>query len=215
MPCDCCGVGSQFDDRVARKDLRRYQRRGPDAPTKLLLAGVDAFRFLPDPTLIDIGGGIGAIHHHLLERGFATATQVDASADYLQASASEAERRGHSGRVVFRHGDFRTVAPGLEPADLITLHRVVCCDPDYESLLGAVADRARRAIAFSYPRDRWYIRAGFALFNAARRLFRTPFRIYVHPPAAMAAVLVSHGLRRQSGTGTWLWEIELYARESP
>jgi len=97
----------------------------------------------------------------------------------------------------------------------VTLHRVVCCDPDYESLLGAAANHAKRALVFTYPRDRWYVRAAFRLINLSRRLLRTSFRVYVHPPSAMAAVLASHGLRRESGSGTWLWEVELYARESP
>jgi len=46
--------------------------------------------------------------------------------------------------------------PGaVEPADLVVLHRVVCCYPDYERLLAAAADHGRRALVFSYhPRTR-------------------------------------------------------------
>jgi hypothetical protein len=39
----------------------------------------------------------------------------------------------------------------VEPADMVVLHRVVCGYPDYERLLGAAADHARRALVFSYP----------------------------------------------------------------
>jgi len=210
--CNCCSVGGVFDDGIARKDLRQYRRRGPDAATRRLLAALDATPHPPQATLIDIGGGIGVIHHHLLDHGYERAAHVDASEAYLAVARSEAEQRGHGGRVTFHCGDFREVAPGLPPADLVTLHRVVCCDPDYAGLLGAAADHARTALAFTHPKDRWYIRAGFALFNAGRALFRLRFRIHVHSPAAMAAVLERHGLRRRAGDGTWLWAVEIYER---
>lgn len=213
MACDCCGVGDQFDDGVARNDLRRYRRRGPAAATKQLLAALDALHLAPSATLIDIGGGIGAIHHHLLEHGFARAAHVDASSAYLTAAAGEADRLGHSGRVTFYQGDFREVAPNLPPADAVTLDRVVCCDPDYESLLGAAANHARRALAFIYPRDRWYVRAAFAVVNAWQRVRRVAFRVYVHPPAAMAGVLAAQGLRLSAQGGTFLWVMELHVRE--
>jgi magnesium-protoporphyrin O-methyltransferase len=40
---------------------------------------------------------------------------------------------------------------GVAPADLVVLHRVVCCYPDYGRLLGAAAAHARRLVVFSYP----------------------------------------------------------------
>ena len=52
------------------------------------------------------------------------------------------ERRGHAGRVTFRLGDFKVVAPDLPLADVVTLDRVVCCDPDFTSLLTAAADQS-------------------------------------------------------------------------
>ena len=43
-----------------------------------------------DATLLDIGGGIGAIQHELLAAGAAHATSVDASAAYLEAAQRRA-----------------------------------------------------------------------------------------------------------------------------
>lgn len=107
------------------------------------------------------------------------------------------------------------MAPSLPPSDVVTLHRVVCCDPDYAGLLGAAADHARNILAFTYPRDRWYLRAAVALSNLWLRLRRVDFRGYVHSPAAMASVLDRHGMRCRSRDGTWLWALELYEREAP
>ena len=210
--CRCCATDQQFDHRLAVHDLRRFHRRGPDPATQQLLDAVRESPLPPGPTLLDIGGGIGAIQHVLLEHGFARAAQVDASQAYLAVAATEAARLGHSGRVSFTHADFRAVAPTVEAADVVTLDRVVCCDPDYAGLLGAAADHTGRLLAFTYPRARWYTRLYVATMNAWRRLRGEPFRSYIHPPAAMTAVLERRGLRRRWVGGTWIWTAELFER---
>ena len=180
-----------------------------------MLAAVLAYPLPPNPSLLDVGGGIGALHHALLDRGFARALHIDGSQAYLATAAEEAARLGHAGRVTFRQGDFASMAPSLPPADVVTLDRVVCCDPDFTRLLTAAADRARCAVAFSYPRRRWVVRAVIAAGNAARRLTGRAFRVYVHPPAAMAAVLERAGFRRRWMGGSWVWAVELFERQPP
>ena len=213
--CHCRAVNREFDPRIARRDLLRFLRRGPEPSTRHILAAVLAFPLPPEPTLLDVGGGIGVLHHALLDRGFASALQIDISDAYLATAAAEAARRGHAGRVAFRQGDFSSLAPSLPRADVVTLDRVVCCDPDFARLLAAAADRARCAVAFSYPRPRWLVRAFVATANAARRLVGRAFRAYVHPPAAMAAVLERSGFRRRWAGGTWVWAVELFERRPP
>lgn len=211
--CHCQAVDQQFDRRIAQRDLRRFLRRGPESTTRHILAALADAPIPPEPTLLDVGGGIGVLHHMLLDRGFARAVHVDASEAYLATAAAEAQRRGHAGRVAFRQGDFSTMAATLPRADVVTLDRVVCCDPDYARLLAAAADRARCAVAFSYPRPRWLVRAFVATANGARQLFGRAFRGYVHPPAAMAAVLEQSGFRRSSMGRTWVWAVELFLRK--
>jgi hypothetical protein len=58
---------------------------------------------------------------------------------------------------------FAVLAGKLPDADVVTLNRVVCCYPDAEALLGAAAARTQQVLAFTYPRDRWYVRSMFAL----------------------------------------------------
>ena len=178
-----------------------------------MLAAILALPLPPDPTLLDVGGGIGALHHTLLDRGFASAIQIDISEAYLATAAAEATRRGHSGRVAFQKGDFSSLAPGLPRADVVTLDRVVCCDPDFSRLLAAAAERARYAVTFSYPRPRWLVRAFVATANGGRRLMRRAFRAYVHPPPAMAAVLERCGFRRLWTGGSWVWAVEVFERK--
>ncbi|HEX4825089.1 MAG TPA: class I SAM-dependent methyltransferase [Candidatus Polarisedimenticolaceae bacterium] len=209
----CCAADREFDPKIARRELKRYRKRGPVSPTKEMLELVTP-RLPAEATLLDIGGGVGMIHHELLDRGARSAVQVDASSAYLAMSEEESKRRGHEGRVTFRHADFRSVASEIAPADVVTLDRVVCCDPDYESLLGLAAAHAKTALAFSYPRARWAARMFIGGFNAWRRLTGLPFRAHVHPPAAMAAVVERAGLKRQGSAQGFIWAVEVFVRAS-
>jgi magnesium-protoporphyrin O-methyltransferase len=212
---DCCRTDAHerfFDARTVRRELKRYRKRGPGPSTRSLLAAIEDAAPPAGSTLLDIGGGLGTIHHRLLDRGFAAATHVDASTAYLAAAGEETQRLGHSERVTFRHGDFHALAAELPPADVVTLDRVVCCDRDYESMLGQAASHARRLVAFSYPRPRWFIRLFIGFGNAFCRIAGRTFRAYVHPPAAMAAVLERSGFRRRSAGGSFVWAAEVFER---
>jgi len=166
----------------------------------------------PQPTLLDIGGGIGAIHHLLLEEGFSKATHLDASEAYLAIAEEQAKKLGHTDRVQFQLADFPRDASAVPDVDVVTLDRVVCCDPEYPQLLRAAAGHARRLLVFSYPRARWLVRAVTAFSNGMRRLRGRPFRVYVHSPAGMRAVLEKAGMIQTWAGGTWIWAVELFER---
>src|SRR6185436_18999156 len=151
MPCNCCEVtDNAFTEEEARADINRYHKRGPAKQTRLILDGIRSLG-LRDAMLLDIGGGIGAIHHELLPDTAAHAIHVDASSAYLREARAEAERRGHMAQVEFRHADFTDVAADLPQADVVTLDRVVCCYPDFRGLLLAAAGHSRAVVALTYP----------------------------------------------------------------
>lgn len=213
MTCGQCEATDQkFDVSQAEADLARFLRQGPDASTRLILDAIRRHALPPSPTLLDIGGGIGTLHQVLLDEGFASAIQVDASGAYLAVSRAEAGRRGHGDRLTLTHADFHAAAATTPPADVVTLDRVVCCDRDYAGLLGAAAQHARHLLSLSYPRDRWYNRLWVASLNAMRWLRRNAFRTFVHSPQAMTQVLEQQGLRRSWQGGTWIWQVELFER---
>ena len=122
-----------FDERVAARDLAAYRRDGLPADQRRLLAGLVADG-LAGQTVLDIGGGIGAIHHDLLRAGARSVTDVDGSTAYLNAAQEEARRQGDVDRIDYRHGDFVQLADGIEPADVVILLRVLCCYPDMPAL---------------------------------------------------------------------------------
>jgi len=163
-------------------------------------------------TLLDIGGGVGAIQYDLLEAGAREVTAVDASSAYQQAARAEAERRGVSARIQFQLGDFVTLAPQVATADIVTLDRVVCCYPEMEPLVRLSAERCRRLYGLSYPRYRWPVRAVVSIENAFRQLFRNSFRSFVHSPTVMDRLLTGLGFTLRSRLRTFAWDIALYER---
>ena len=100
----------------------------------------------------------------------------------------------------------------IEPSDIVVLHRVVCCYPDYPRLLGAAADHARRSVIFSYPPRTPLSRMFAAGANLLTRAFREEFRAFVHPPPAMLAVLEERGFRHVFGRRALVWHIAGFER---
>ena len=211
----CCAASpceSQFDRKRAARELESYRADGPSNATTRALIQLLGRTSAAGSTLLDIGGGVGAIQYDLLARGARAVTAVDASSAYQQAARAEAERQGVSARIDFRLGDFVALAPDIPAADIVTLDRVVCCYPDMEPLVRLSAERCRRLYGLSYPRDRWPVRATVATENVFRRMFGNPFRSFVHSPAAMDRLITGLGFTLQSSVRTFAWEIAVYRR---
>lgn len=213
MSCcaQCRGIEDMFGHRMAQRQLRQYRRKGPGKVTRRLIDAVAADG-VEGRTFLDVGGGVGAIQHELMDRGAAGGTSADASPAYLAAARAEAEARGYADSVKYLDGDFVERAAEIEPADMVTLDRVVCCYPDMPAMLGAAAPLARRALGLVFPRRIWFIRAGVTLVNLIQRLRRHPFRVFVHDPDEVAAVLKQHGLSRRYLRDGFLWRVVVFVR---
>jgi magnesium-protoporphyrin O-methyltransferase len=209
----CCAIDAQFDARVARKDLDNYRRNGPSPSTRQLLSATRQAA-IAGMSVLDIGGGIGAIAHELLASGAAHATLVDASAAYLAAARDEAERRRSNDRMKAVNGDFTSMAQEVPVADIVTLDKVVCCYPDMERLLATATGRARRLFAIVYPRDSWWMRLAIALQNAIRALRRSAFRVYVFPSTAIDSAIRRAGLTLQFQQRGFVWIVAVYERSN-
>jgi hypothetical protein len=209
--CQCRGCERLFDKKEAARSLRAYQRNGPSKSTRILL---DALRRegVAGATLLDIGGGIGAVQLELLAAGVHAATDVDASSAYIEEARAEAERRGYAGQVAYHFGNFVDLAPEIAPADIVTLDRAICCYPDMPALVGASVARARRLYGLVYPRDTWWVRGGLAAANFVLRLWRNPFRVFAHRTAAVEGVVRAAGLEPRFHRNVGLWQVVVYAR---
>lgn len=213
MPTSCCRTDydALFDERMARSQLEAYRRRGPDAHSRHLIQALEA-EGIEGATLLDIGGGIGAIQLELLDAGATSSVDVDASHAYLAAARLEAERRGFGDRATHRYGNFVELAGEIEPADVVTLDRVICCYPDMPALVGASVAHARRLYGLIYPVDRWWLRAAAAVGNLGLRLFRQSFRIHIHPTRAVDDLVRAHGFERRTQRRWLVWQMVVYRR---
>ena len=209
-----CGCVNQFSSQDAEADLRRYRKDGPAGSTKALIdaltkAGVDG------ATLLDIGGGIGAIQLALLKAGAASVESVDATEAYVTVANAEASREGYGERTHGRIGDFVEIASEVESADLVTLDKVVCCYSDVDALLGRAADHAKRSIGLVYPRDAWWITMTAKLIAFAGWIRRDPIRWYQHPTPRIDEILRAAGFSRRDIRRDFLWQVAVFDRVAP
>ena len=209
--CDCSGQGNVFDERTAQDDLRRYLRDGPDRTTNVLLEAIRA-EGIDDATVLDIGGGIGAVPFELLAAGAARADAVEVSEAYVAVARREAERRGLADRIAYRHGDFVVLAPTLPSADVVTLVRAVCCYGAMPALVGRSVEHTRRMLGLVYPRDSWWTRIGARLMNTWFRLTRDALRIHIHSEREMDRLVRAAGFERRLLRRRPVWQVALYVR---
>ena len=193
----CCepeGYDIMFGAAFSRRLARRYRRRGLDR-TATRIVDVVARHGVEGASVLEVGGGVGAIQLELLRRGAARTTNLELAEAYEADAAALAREAGVADRVSRRHVDLARSPEAVEPHDVVVLHRVVCCYPDHQALLTAAAEHARRLLIFSHPPRNPFTRAAAAGENLLFRVRGSPFRTYAHPPDAMMAAAGTSGLQ--------------------
>lgn len=211
--CQCQGIESEFNRKYVEKDLKRYRKKGIGKTTRWLIevlekAGTKGL------TLLDIGGGIGAIQHQLLQDGIRAASAVEISSAYLAAAREEAGRLGLDNRMRFYQGDFVDLAPSIPPADIVTLDRVICCYPDMSELVKLSAEKAGKFLALVYPHDTLPARMIRIISMFFFWLKRSPFRLYIHSSQAVHDQIRSNNFRQIFYRKTPIWQVVVYERLS-
>ncbi|MDE3024583.1 MAG: SAM-dependent methyltransferase [Acidobacteriota bacterium] len=205
----CCARDYErvFGRKTAARDARRFRRRGLRGSSK---AAAELAGDVRGATVLEVGGGVGAIEIALLEHGAKSATNVELAATYEDAARRLLSERDLAARVDRRIGDFVAEADAIPTHDVVLMHRVVCCYPDVEALVGAGAAHARARMVLTYPQERRAIRAAIAAIDAVMRVAGSTFQVYVHPVDRIAAA--AHGMqlveRRRSG---YVWETAVFA----
>jgi hypothetical protein len=214
MSTTTTAMGSFYDEKRAASEMRKYRERGPIPSTRALIEALKR-EGVESATLLDIGGGIGAIQHELLDAGVTHAISVDSSAPYIDAARAESQRRGHDGRVTYLHGDFVDLAGSVDPAEIVTLDRVINVYADWERLAGLAASRAQRLFGLVYPRDTRMVRLVVFAMNLMLSLFRKPVRASVRPGDAVERIVRENGLVPQFARDVGpAWHVAVYRRAS-
>jgi hypothetical protein len=209
--CDPRGCDRLFSARFAGRAAKHYRRKGLDATGTRIVSFLRELG-LQGATVLEIGGGVGEIQLELLKAGAARATNLELSPAYDDEAAKLLRDCGLQGRVERRIHDLAAEPGAVAPADFVVLNRVVCCYPDYERLLGAAAERARRALVFTHPPRNALSRSVVGLQNLYFRLQRQEFRTFAHPPHAMFEVLERHGFQRTYQAHGFVWQIAGFQR---
>jgi 16S rRNA G966 N2-methylase RsmD len=204
--CDPRGCDDTFGGGFARRTAERYRRRGLDRTARRMVGFLED-RGVAGETVLEVGGGVGAIGIELLKRGAGRAVNLELSPAYDGEAGRLIDEAGMTGRAERRLHDIAVDPDGVERADVVVLHRVVCCYPDYERLLRAVAGRTRRLLVFSHPPRNVVTRALLAVQNGLFRLRGSEFRAFAHPPAAMLGVLAEHGLHPEYAYRGPVWRV--------
>ena len=209
--CQCQGIEKMFDEKTARRELKRYLKKGPAKTTQMLLdaihkLGVQGLDFL------DIGGGIGAIQNDLLKAGAIKGTNFDASEAYINVAKEEAAQKGWTNKVNFKHGDFTIIATNEDLADIVTLDKVICCYDDMSKLVGLSSKLARKIYAVIYPRDIWWMRLFLPIMNLYPKIKGSPFRVFIHPTKDVEEIIIKNGLQRIFYATKFIWQIAVFTR---
>jgi hypothetical protein len=198
-----------FKPRTARRSLSQYRKGLPQLEREMLsCVPPDG---LARASVLEIGGGIGALQAELLESGAERGEVVELVSSYEPYALELAREKGLEDRVTYRVADVLE-DESVDPADIVLLSRVVCCSPDGIELAGAAARLARRTLVLSFPRDELWIGVWIRLVNAGQWLLRRSFRVFLHPPSALVAAAEGEGLRLAKRGGSGLWEFAAFQR---
>jgi hypothetical protein len=206
---DCCtpkGYRTIFSEKSAQAEVRRYRRNGLDKLSKRIAELVKE-RGVDGRTMLEVGGGIGAIEIELLKAGVRRAVNVELTPTYEEAAGELLREIGLADRVERRVVDIVETGADVEAADFVVLNRVICCYPDMPRLTAAAAERVRHTLVLTFPNSRWWTRLGLTIVNFGFRVVRLQFRIFLHRPELILAVAEKHGLKTTLNHRGLLWQV--------
>lgn len=213
---DCCspkGYEWIFSEKTAQGDARTYRRKGLD-PTSRRIFDYLKQRGVEGRTVLEVGGGVGAIQIELLKAGAARAISVELTPTYEQVALELLHEAGLEDRVERKVLDFARSASEFQVADIVIMNRVICCYADMPALAGAAADHTGEVLVMSFPRRTWWTRALLSAGNLALRVTRRQFQVFVHQPTQILAQTERHGLDTALDARGRFWQVAAAQRAS-
>lgn len=212
MP-DCCnpaGYQRFFNEEEARRSLRDYEQKGLD-PLARGMVDYLISRGMEGRSVLEAGGGIGAVQVELLKAGAERTVNVELSPGYESVAADLLRSEGLTGRAERLIGDFTSVAADLT-ADDVVMNRVICCYPFMDRLMAVALGSSRRFVAAVYPRGHLMSRLAVSAENLYHRLRGQDFRGYVHPPARIVAVAASRDYEVSYREDSLMWHALVFEK---
>lgn len=209
----CCNklYNDKFDRKKAEEDLEDYRKNGVKPSTRPLLSILNELE-LRDRTLLDIGGGIGALIFELMPRGLKKVQYVEISEAYRQIFQEECRQKALLDRTHLITGDFLKHQAIIQSSDLVTLDKVICCYPDYHRLVTTSLRKATKWYAYVIPVDSWWFRCLHYVEEIRDRLKGDRFKFYIHPPHRIEALVKAEGFTKIAQRKEREWLIAVFER---
>lgn len=211
----CCCPHAQSASRLfsffARSYRKRFEKRGFEPSQRQLLEGLQNAGY-QNASILEIGSGVGHLHQTMLEQGANTAVGIDLAEDMISEAKLWANDRGLQDKVAYYAGDFMQLIDKIDSADIGLLDKVVCCYPDAEGLIQRSLSKTRKIYGLTYPRDRWYNRAGVSFMTLCMKLLRSDFRPYVHDPQLVERWIIDSGYKKHWQATTTIWLTQVYVK---
>ena len=121
---DCCtpeGYRLIFSEKNARAEAKNYRRKGLDALSRRIVELLND-RGIAGKTVLEVGGGVGAIQIELLKAGAAKAVGVELTPTYEAAAGELIKEAGLGDLVERRVMDFAENGQQVDPEWRPTMH---------------------------------------------------------------------------------------------
>lgn len=197
---NCCDQGYNriFRGAYVRREAQTFRKRGLDKRQQAFLK-----QNLKGKSILDIGGGIGALSLTALQQGASRAQLIEISSDYLKTANTLSKAMGFQEQLTLQQGDFMLLS--AEVSNIVVLDRVVCCYPDATGLLAKAALHSREYLIYTEPTHNWFSWFAKTLINTSMWLVRNPYRFFRHSSEELekAATGCGHELVQKTQFGFW------------
>lgn len=209
----CCNpqYNHTFGMKRAQKEMEQYHKKGPKKTTKWLLEHISE-RVEGDDSVLDIGGGVGALILALQKQGIGMSYYVDISENYSAVFRHEVSNNALDEKITIHTGDFTEKHHLIPETDIVALDKVLCCYKDFNQLLSLSLQKSRRIIAYTIPNDVWWVRFLHQIEVTFKRLFPNHLITYIHPIDKIESMVIDHGFRKDFHRTHNGWLTVVYSR---
>lgn len=213
MSCEqCVGINEFFTEKEARKKWQKYLKKGPGKVTEKLISIIRT-KIRGGESLLDIGGGIGIIHHELIREGVHKVHDVEASSGYLKVAKEAAESKNIFDKIKYSQGDFLELASQIPSYEIVTMDKVICCYPHYNEMLNLSLERSSRLFGIVFPKSVWIAKIISGSANIFLKTFgKSTFRSFIHPSKGVLEIIQSSGFKLTDNNSTFKWHIWLFEK---
>jgi len=209
----CCQLAysNTFDSKRANKEMNDYLSIGPKKSTNYLLEPLRA-HVTPKDSLMDIGSGVGAVIWELLDAGINKATYLDISPGYSQVFKDQINLRGMEKQIQVETGDFAELYKNINPSDIVTLDKVICCYQDYQPLVSLSSKKCKRLYAYTIPRNVWWVKAVNGIGAILKSFHKNHLQSLVHSTTKIEELVLDEGFNKIFENSNREWLTVIYER---